>query len=314
VLARLETRVPEMLPALITVSDIELQVKSMVRSLTIDEESKRIACGTLDGNVFLINTGSDSIDQQIIYNHNNNRVLSLTFVPRKNWLISTSTDKTIHVWDLIQGKTIKILTEKDAVQKVVLTDSDHLIFSNSTDIMVWDLNQIDQDPLVIYSNEMRQPFTSLAYNPVHKLLVATTLGEILTFTLNNDKTGILKSEQFAVKHEAVISRTDFSRDNNWLVTASFDAIMLWDIRDIKQDGADKVLPIVIETDRLTLSLIFDNESRYIIFGDDELLHIYPIDIQMIYTKLRLIMGKRELTDREWRFYVKGDLEKPHGGD
>jgi hypothetical protein len=46
------------------------------------------------------------------------------------------------------------------------------------------------------------------------------------------------------------------------------------------------------------------------YGDNKLLHIYPIDIQEIYAKLKLIMRKRELTDQEWKFYIKGDLEKP----
>jgi hypothetical protein len=46
------------------------------------------------------------------------------------------------------------------------------------------------------------------------------------------------------------------------------------------------------------------------YGDNRLLHIYPIDIQNTYTKLKLIMGKRELTEQEWKFYVKGDLERP----
>jgi hypothetical protein len=40
------------------------------------------------------------------------------------------------------------------------------------------------------------------------------------------------------------------------------------------------------------------------------MHIYPIDIYDIYTKLRLKMGDKELTDQEWNYYVKGDLVKP----
>lgn len=309
--SKLETKSKEKLPFLKTEIEINLQVQSIVRSLSFDSTSRRVACGTIDGNVILIHLDSNPLDQQIIYNHNNNRVLCLTFVPGKEWLISSSTDRTIRVWDINQMKTIKILTVKDPVQKFVMIDSDHLIFANSTgNLLDWDLNKIEQEPQIIFSNDKHQPFNTLAYNVAHKWLVTSSFGEILIFPFNTHKTGNPEPEQFAVKHKAVIFHTDFSPDNNWLVTASTDAIMLWDMRDIEIKDIDKIIPVVIENNRQILSLSFDQESKYLLYGDNRVLHIYPIDIKDVYAKLKVIMGKRELTEQEWKFYIKGDIEKP----
>jgi hypothetical protein len=309
--SKLVTRNPEKFPILKTETEITLPVQSMVRSLSIDFPSKRVACGTIDGNVILIHLDSSPLEQQIIYSHNNYRVLCLTFVLGKDWLISSSTDKTIHIWDLNQRKTIKILTVKDPVQKFVVIDSDHLVFTNSTgNILEWDLNNIEQEPKILFSNESHQPFNSLTYNASHRWLAASSFGNIIIFPYNPGQTGTLRAEQFTVKHKAVISQLDFSPDNNWLVSASSDAIMLWDIRDVEIKEIDKIIPVVIENSRQIFSMTFDDESKYLMYGDNRVLHIYPIDIKSIYTKLKLLMVKRELTDQEWKFYVKGDLEKP----
>ena len=309
--SKLEIKIQEKLPVLRTEKEIDLPTQSIIRSLSFDSATRRVACGTIDGNVMLVNLESNPSEQQILYNHNNKRVLCLTFIPGKEWLISSSTDRTIHVWDINQKKTIKILTVKDPARKLVMIDSDHLIFANSTgNLLNWDLNNLEQEPQIIFSNEKHQPFNTLAFNAAHNWIVASTFGQIMIIPYNTQKTGNIEPEQFVIKHKGLISQVDFSPDNSWLVTASTDAIMLWDMRDIGIKEMDQIIPVIIENNRQIFSLTFDGESKYLLYGDNRVLHIYPIDIQSIYSKLRLLMGRRELTGQEWKFYVKGDLERP----
>ncbi len=75
-------------------------------------------------------------------------------------------------------------------------------------------------------------------------------------------------------------------------------------------ASGNLVPIVIENSRQVFSLGFDSDSKYILYGDNRLMHIYPFDITDIYTKLRLKMGDKELSEQEWKYYVKGDLIKP----
>jgi WD40 repeat protein/energy-coupling factor transporter ATP-binding protein EcfA2 len=312
IVSRLETQKSENLPELVTITTIDLPAKSLVRSITIDATGQKIACGTLDGNVTLIGLQNDNIaDKKIIYNHNNSRILYMSFVPGKNWLISSSLDKTIRIWDLQQQQTIKELQLDEAVQKFALTGSGHLVFGNSSgQVLQWDLNNLNLNPLVIYTDESRRPFKTIAYNPIHKWLALTSLGKIMIFPFNPESEENLKFGMFITKHKGAISHIDFSPDNRWLVSASQDAIILWDLRDIGSTEIDKFVPIVVENNRQIFSLAFDEESKYLLYGDNLLLHIYPIDIQDVYSKLKMKMGDKKLTDQEWKYYVKGDLVRP----
>jgi hypothetical protein len=102
----------------------------------------------------------------------------------------------------------------------------------------------------------------------------------------------------------------FSPDNKWLITASTDALMLWDLRDIGTKDIDKFEPIVLENNRQLFSLCFDENGKFTFYTDSRIMHIRPIDIKDIYTRLKLKMGKKKLNEREWNYYVKGDLVKP----
>lgn len=310
-ISRLETQNPENLPGLKTESTINLLSKSLVRSLSFDIATTRIACGTLDGNVILIDYNSDPVQQKIIYNHNNSSVLCLAFVPGKDWLISSSRDKTIRIWDLKQKNIVKELLLNEAVQKFVLAQSNYLIFTNSSgQILKWDLKNLNREPVIIYSNETRRSLQTIAYNASHEWIAVGNISDIMIFPFNPDNTENLKDGMIIARHKGVISQMDFSRDNNWLATASQDAIILWNLRDIKSGEINKFVPIVIPNNRQIFSMTFNEDNKYLIYGDNRLMHIYPIDINDIYAKLRLKMGDKELTDQEWKYYVKGDLVRP----
>jgi WD40 repeat protein len=309
----LETTDRKKLPALVTESTLNLPTNTLVRSLAFDPGSGKLACGTLDGNVVLFDDiSSVTTLSQTIYNHNNNRVNYINFVPEKNWLISTSSDKTIHIWDMESQKTVKELPLNEQIQKFVLIDPEHMIFTGSSgEILCWNLNNPDSYPEVIFRASNRQPIKTLVYNEKFKWLVAASSGEALIFLIMDPgNITSLEPAHFTMKHKAVITHIEFSPDNNWLVTASSDAIMLWNLRDVGSIEVDKFVPIVIENSRQVFSLKFTNDSKYFIYGDNRVLHIYPVDIQDIYTKLKLKMGSKTLSDQEWRYYVKGNLVRP----
>jgi WD40 repeat protein len=311
--SKLDDKIPGKLPVLSTETTITLPVNSLVRALSFDPGSNRLACGTIDGSVILFDDfDSNPQGSKIIYTHKNNRVLNLAFVPGKEWLISSSTDKTIRVWDIAQQKVIKDLLLNEPAQKITLINSNHLIYTNPAgQILIWHLDDLSSDPQVIYTSDQRQPVQGLAYNAEHKWLAASSSGSVIIFLiLNPDNPGNLKPEQFTLKHKTVITQMGFSPDNNWLVTGSADALMLWDMRDAGTKEVDKFEPIVIENSRQLFSLAFDEDSRYLFYGDNKLMHICPIDIKDIYSRLKLKMGEKKLTVNEWKYYVKGDLVKP----
>jgi WD40 repeat protein len=311
-ISELDTGRKDKLPSLRTLRTVNLPLKSMLRSICFDKQSKRLACGTIDGNVFLFeNIEAKPFEQKLIYNHNNNRVLCLGFVTGKNWLISSSTDDTIHIWDLAQQKTVKKLPVGEPVHKFVLVGENHLIYTNSTGkILSLDLNFPDKEPVIVYSGNDHQAFQTVAYNATHRWLLVSRSGTLNVFTINPEDMKIISSGQLTIKHKSQISQAGFSPDENWLVTASPDAIMLWDLHDASDQDLDKLVPIVIDNNRQIFSVAFDEQSKYMVSGDDKTLHIYPLDIKDVYSRLRHKMGNKELTVQEWKYYVKGDLVRP----
>lgn len=313
VVSKFEDKNRGKLPVLSTESTINLPVNSLVHALSFDPASNRLACGTIDGSVILLNNiASNPQEPKIIYSHKNYRVLDLSFVPGKEWLISSSTDKTIRIWDIAQQKIVKELLLNEPVQKFVLVNSDNFIFANSKgQILLWHLDNTSQDPQIIYASSERQPYKTLAYNAEHKWLAATRSGTIEIFEIPDpENPGKLKPEQFTLKHKTVINQAGFSPDNKWLVTGSADALMLWDLSETGINEISKSVPIVIENNRQLFSLAFDENSRYLLYGDTRMVHICPIDIRDIYTRLKLKIGKSKLDENEWKYYIKGDLVRP----
>jgi len=303
---------PDKLPVIKMLGQVNLPTNSMVRSLASDPGSDRLACGTLDGNVVLLGkTGSPQPEQSVIYNHNKKRVLFISFVPEKNWLISTATDTTILVWDLARQETVRKLRLNDPVQKFVIANSDQLIYSNSGGTLFrWNLNELNSEPEIIYKNKAGVTYQCLAWNNSLGWLAAASSGTIHIFRFNPGNQGTIRPEQFTLRHKGVISRMEFSPDNNWLLTASPDAIMLWNLKDVAATDIDKFVPLVIENSNQVFSISFVRDSRYFLYGDNEQLHIYPIDINDIYSRLKMKTGRKDLSEKEWKYYVKGDLERP----
>ena len=308
-----ETKSPENLPELVTRMTIDLQAGSLVRSLAFDESGQKIACGTLDGNVTIIElSDANQISQKIIYNHNGNSVLCLTFVPGRNWLISSSRDKSIRVWDIQNQVSIKDLPLTEEVRKFALAGSDILVFGNTSgQVLKWNLNDLNKEPEIIYKDDSRRPFQSVAYNADHNWLALSSLGNIIIFPFNPGNKENLKSGMVISRHKGAISQLDFSHNNDWLVSASQDAVILWDLRGIGSTEIEKFVPIIVDNSRQIFSLGFDTDNKYLLYGDNRLMHIYPVDINDVYAKLRLKMGDRQLSDQEWKYYVKGDLVKPN---
>jgi len=312
ILSKLEEQNPEKFPSLKTEFTIDLPTQSLVRSISMNHTTTRMVCGTNDGNVILFeNFDSDPNQNKTIYNHNNNRVLFVDFIPGKEWLVSTATDKTAYIWDLNEDKYLPEFQLNADVNKIVPAGSDHLLFTNSSgQILDWNLANINQEPEILYNNENTRAFNTLDYNALHNWLAVASVGNIMIFNYEPGQTEDLEPEFFNVSHSAVISHLAFSPDNNWLVSASPRTIMLWDLREAGSKDIDKFVPIVISTDGSVFSLTFDEESKYLIYGNPRLLHIYPIDIKVVYSKLKLMLGEKELDDSQWQYYVKGDLEKP----
>jgi WD40 repeat protein len=287
-----------------------LSENSGITSLAIDQSAEKMVLGTINGTVLMYSVG-DTTSKEIY--HHDDRVISVDFIPEKNWLVSTSADRSIMLWDLNTSELIEKIRHPDIPLALEVLDSQNMITSNSKgDMFLWMLNDINtiSNPGILY-NAGNQPIHSLAYNAAHHLLVAGTEGNTLLFSYAVGETRMMVPVSFTMKHKGKVSKLEFSHDNRWLASAGWDGqIMLWDLKDMKIEEFERIVPVITENDQKIFSLCFDPNDDYLIFGDNVKLHIKAININLAYGQLKHFVGDKTLNDQEWNYYIKGDLQRP----
>jgi WD40 repeat protein len=306
-ITRLEEQTDDKLPELKIIQSVRLPDNSFIRSLAIDGNKDKIACGTSEGDVLLIAPiGNRNPELKKIFKHDKS-VLSLLFISDKNWLVSASLDNTVRIWDLSKEEIITRLQVKNAVKDLVF-NKDKIIYSDDKGgIYTWNIIKPEEEPVLIYQNN--KPINALSINFLHNWLAAASGSEIIVFpSIANIN---LKSvpEIFSVRHTGIISDLKFSPDYRWMSSVGLDGlILLWDINEGAKNGIENIVPVVLDSKNLkVLSLDFDDHSKYLIYADNENLQLYPIDLEVVYQKLKAKMGNRTMTVNEWNYFIRGDI-------
>ncbi len=295
------------------------KTENLVRTLLFNPtKSTEILLGTSDGNVMTLNTEDGKTNT--LYNHNAQSVLNIAYCEKKNWLVSTSLDskKSLTIWDVANKKIIKDIQLTYPVSAFVVHENYWIGADRVGQILFYDLNELDKLPSVIHKRYYFSPFYSLAYNDKDKHLVVGNLrGEVLYFkfdatTYRVGVSALPLPQVFTKKHLGAVSVASFSRDANWLATGGLDGVvMLWDLKQMENGKIDKIVPVRIDSENQKIfSIAFDQHTKHVIFGGMNKLHIRPIDIHQLYDRLRNRMRGNDLTDPQWNYFKRGDLEKP----
>ena len=307
-ISHLEKQTEDKLPELETTSSIILPDNSFIRSLAIDNVKNKVACGTSEGEVFLLaQLENKNFNLKRIYNHDK-RVLSLLFISDKNWLVSASLDNTIVIWDLDKEEFVTKLQVRNPVKDLLLCDHKIIYSDDKGGLFTWNINMLNEEPVLIFQN--KDPINALALNHSINWLAAASGSDIILFPSVFDINLKTIPRIFSVRHSGIITNLKFSPDNRWLCSAGFDgSILLWDITEGVRNGIENTVPVILgNINRKILSLDFDNQSKYIIYGDNENLQLYPINLEDVYQKLKAKMGKRTITRNEWDYYKRGDIQ------
>lgn len=307
-ITRLEDRTDGKLPELKKTRSVMLPEKIFVRSVAIDNTAEKIACGTYEGDIFLItNFRNGGTDLKKLYKYEKG-ILALEFINNKNKLISVSLDNKIGVLDLDSREITAELSVENAVKGFVLFN-DRIFFSDERGgIFSWDMNTDGKGPVLLYQNN--NPVNALAIDLLHNWLAAASGNEIILFPSISDIGRQAVPKTFSAKHTGIISALEFSPDSRWLISAGLDgSVLFWDTNDIVSSGVENTLPVIMDNKNLKiLSMDFDEQNKYLIYADNLNLHLYPISLDVVYDKLKAKMGRRSMTMKEWNYYRRGDIQ------
>ncbi len=302
------------LPSLAAPQNIIEQIVNLnnaaFRCVAYSAKNDLVVAGTADGNLIIC---SISQKTQTTRNIESKSIISLQFIEGSSLLIAEFYDSKVIVFDYSKQQVvsngsldeIKSLAKVTAGKWIALDLNGNLLYCTLT----------GQNFEVKTKLTEKKQFRIISSNPAMKLLVAcTNSGEGFIYNFDPEKVEDLKTFKPVLlpnKHYGIVSAVSFSQDNRWLVTGSLDGtISLWDFYKIKMTGIDKMVPIVINNKKQIFSLSFDSESKYLLFGDNSSLHIYPLDAESIYNNLKKLMNGENLSNAQWNYFKRGELDKP----
>ncbi len=289
--------------------NIETKYKELVRKIQFCGSPNLFAMGTSMGNIYLYKKSDASYSFVKLYDYSRQWIISMTYLPKMNLLATAANNGNWKLYDVAKNFTLSHEFAESPILSMAPGNDILYTGDKSGQILQYNIDNITGikgKAKTLFKNQYTT-INSLEYNEIKKWLIAgLSDGNILKYNPDKDRT----FSSFPIKHKGVVSAIAFSSDNNWIATGGYDGIvMLWNIKNL--ENTDDLVPIIIENEkRKILSLTFDNNNQYLIYGDNQSLHIRPIDIKLIYKKLDAIMKSKRLTDKEWEYYKKGDLEKP----
>lgn len=168
-------------------------------------------------------------DNAILYGHNS-EVVSADYSPDGKYIVSASSDKTIRIWGVADGRCIKVLAgHKESVSSVMYNSTGKQIVSSSLDgtIRIWDaitgecMRDLKVDTMGV---------TKAVFSPNDQYIVCSSYSSYVRIWNNN-----AKKWQSKIKGDwgSVLS-VSFSPDNNLISTVSADdVIRIWDVESGK---------------------------------------------------------------------------------
>jgi WD40 repeat protein len=293
-----------------------------VTALAVSPDSRHLAIGYghSSGQIGLLNTASPDPKlwkQESPLEGHSRSITSLTFSRTGKWLMSSSTDHTIRVWDMNLRATTKVLKgHQSAVGSVLLAADDSRAVSAGLDkrICEWDLltspTPFGKDMLdegiqqVVFSHDSRLFYTvdyrgavssweTQSFSP--KRTTPADLGKNSSLLLSPDGnrlivgTGagelwVLDAENLEVvvrqnPRRGRILPVGFSADSNSLVTLeSANTVSLWSAKTWEWRSSTET--------QLRIKFINENYNIYAIPNDSDVL-LYPSGAELVWWDLRL---------------------------
>ncbi|MBW4644006.1 MAG: ribosome assembly protein 4 [Goleter apudmare HA4340-LM2] len=192
-------------------SDIQMQTVATLRQAVYLQPNEK-----LENRIVEVNT----------FEGHENSVTSIVFSPDGLTLASASSDKTIKIWDVATGQTLKTLKgHNNSVTSVAFSPDGLTLASGSLDktIKLWD---VTTGKTLKTLKRQNNSVTSIAFSPDGQKLAAA--GVDTTIQLWDVTTG--QTLKTLTGHDKWVSSVAFSPDGQRLASGSWDkTIKLWDV-------------------------------------------------------------------------------------
>ncbi len=290
------------------------------RSLSISNDGKTLACGTNDAKIQLFNITDKNDTNFVVLNCHQGAVLSIIFANDNNSIISSSTDKSVIISNLLTHKDEIIV--KDIMVKGLTNNKTGKFIAGVTDkgeLIIWDKNLsysykkyvavtnkdntvtlVNTSDSIHLKNDIKPNFINVAtYNENGtKLALGGIKGKVFLLDVASKKITVLQGQN------ARINDIQFSSDNKFIASASSDGTtQLWEMNNLNNQ------PIVFkDNDAWILKITFSKDSKYLFLGySDGLIQKWATSPTLITDDIVPEIS-RNMTQGEWEKFVAKDIE------
>lgn len=299
-----------MLPVFKEDYELTLEEDEFVNAISPSGNKNIVFYATSKGKIYRCNTKTG--ENKLLSDHNKQGIMNMYFANSDNILVTIDNGNSLLFTDADNGSLKHEVKLNAPVTSFIQPGGDNIMAVSNGNIVAIDVNNPEK-PFQQFKNQQNYDYYTLAYSDYFKWTVAgTSRGKLLVLQTDPQRGTVEKIIPFPMQHEGVVNCMVFSPDNQWLATGSHDGtIMLWYLKEVITKGIDKMAPLVIHNNRRKiLSLTFDENSKYLIFSDFKDVHIRPLEVNEAYKMLRKKVKDKTMTNDEWDYYRRGELDKP----
>ena len=209
-----------------------------------------------------------------------NAVISIAFSPDGRYIISSSLDKSIKVWDVQNSfSNIKTLKGHDNyVYSVAFSPDGRYIISGSRDksIKVWDVQNNFSNIKTLKGHS--DGITSVAFSPDGRYIISGSNDKsIKVWDVQNSFSNIKTLKG----HDDYVRLVAFSPDGRYIISGSYDkSIKVWDVKNSFSN-----IKTLKGHDDFVASVAFSPDGRYIISGSrDKSIKVWDVKNSFSNTK------------------------------
>lgn len=274
------------------------------RSLTISPNGRWLACGTTSTGIQLFNLNTGDVTPELLEGHKS-WVDALVFAPDSKGLFSSSTDKSIIYYDLIEGtRSVFITMASTKVRCMAVSPAGRFLFGGTDDgkLLRWNIDT--KEETVIYNSPGNTIFAVSINSTGSRIAFVDKKGSLRIVDARTNN--ILRS---VTAHSGRIMDVKFSPNDRQIATASVDkTVKIWDANNLSNR------PVTINKhEDFVLSVAFSPDGNYLVSSGDvpdnkqiPFLYYWPTHASAMAEQM---CGKlnRNLTQREWETYVSYDI-------
>jgi len=203
-----------------------------------------------------------------LYIQNGHSVNALAFSPDSKWIVSGGDG--IRLWDVVSGQLINNISEEESISDVSFSSDRKWIVSAGRYLKIYNIQNYQKRP-----SSTSHSANYLDYSNDGKLLLIASGNKLELFDVFND--GIIQELE---GHNSMISAVNFSPDNKFAASASYDStIKLWNVFDGK-------LIHTLSAKNRVYSISWSSDSKYLASGDEKgQIKIWDVDTGKLHNKI-----------------------------